>query len=71
VTKRFELSADMVRARASLHTDQTARKVRKATLKLCSRGLQLKNNCTAWIEADQVKCILADIDADRGDCGWR
>jgi len=29
--------------------------------------------CTAsaLIEAHQVECVLADIDADCGDCGWR
>jgi hypothetical protein len=26
---------------------------------------------TALIEAHQVECVLADIDADCGDCGWR
>jgi hypothetical protein len=35
------------------------------------RTLQLQNNCTAWIEAFQVECVLADIDADCGDFGWR
>jgi hypothetical protein len=61
----------MVRARTGLHADQTAGQIRKTPLKLLPRTLQLQNNCAALIEGQQVKRVLADIDADCGDCGWR
>ena len=28
-----------------------------------------QHNCTAPIEANDVECVLANIDADYGDCG--
>jgi hypothetical protein len=30
----------------------------------------LPNNRPALIEADEMKAILAEIDADRADCSW-
>jgi len=61
----------MVRARTGLHADQAAGQIDKTPLKLLPRSLQLQNNCTALIEAYQVKRVLANIDADCGNCGWR
>jgi hypothetical protein len=35
-----------------------------------TRPLLTQHNCTALIEANNVKRVLADIDADYGDCGF-
>jgi hypothetical protein len=71
MAKGCELSADVVRARADLHADQTAWEIGKTPLKLLPRTLQLENNCSALIEAQQMKGVLANIDADCSDRGRR
>src|SRR5262249_45212569 len=58
-------------SRTGLHADQTAGQIGKTPLKLLPRTLQLQNNCTALIEPHQVERVLADIDADCGDCRRR
>ena len=65
--KRDQLPAQMVRASAGLHADQAGRKIRKAVLKLTARELRLEDDGAAFIEADQVENVLADIDADDGN----
>jgi hypothetical protein len=57
MAKGCELSADVVCARADLHADQTAWEIGKTPLKLLPRTLQLQNNCTALIEAHQMKSM--------------
>src|SRR5215472_3819903 len=71
VTKGFEPAADMVCAGTGLHPDQAARNVGQAPIELPSRSLQLQHDVAALIEADQMENGLADIDANRGDGGWR
>ncbi len=46
---------------------RASRNVRQATLKLLARGLQLQNNYSASIEANQVERVLTNIDTDRCD----
>jgi hypothetical protein len=70
VSKRGELTGDVMRSRTRFHADQAARNVGKPALKLSARAFQLPNNCPALIEADEMKAILAEIDADRADCSW-
>ena len=67
VPKRDQLPAHMVRASAGLHADQAGRKISKAVLKLTARELRLEDDSAAFIEADQVENVLADIDADDGN----
>ena len=65
--KRDQLPAHVVRASAGLHADQAGRKISKAVLKLTARELRLEDDGAAFIEADQVENVLADIDADDGN----
>jgi hypothetical protein len=57
----------MMGANAGLHPDKAARQIGKAVLKLAARKLCLQDDGAALVEADQVKDILADIDADDGN----
>ena len=41
----------------------------KPALKLSARALQLQNDRSALIEADEMETILAEVDADRADGG--
>jgi hypothetical protein len=52
-----------MRANASLHADQTRREVCEPRFDLPARPLLPQHDCAALIEADNVKRILADIDA--------
>ena len=58
----------MMRADAGLHADQARRHVGKAGLHLAARPLLTQHNGTALIVAHDVERVLADIDADHGDC---
>jgi len=74
MAKRHQPAAQMVRANAGLNADQAGRQISKAVLKLAARNLVLQDDGAALVEADQVKDILADIDADNGNRGhwvWR
>jgi hypothetical protein len=70
VSKRGELTGDVMRSRTRFHADQTARNVGEPALKLSARAFELPNNRPALIEADKVEAILTEIDADRADGGW-
>ena len=48
---------------------KAAMHVGKARFHLATRPLLPQHNCTAPIEANDVECVLANIDADYGDCG--
>ena len=58
-----------MRADAGLHADQARRHVGKACLNLPTRPFLTQNNCNPLIMANDVERVLADIDADYGDCG--
>jgi hypothetical protein len=64
MTEGLELLANMGRAGTGFHADQTARNVGEAPLELAPRY-----NRSMPIETDQMECVLADINADRGDGG--
>jgi len=57
-----------MRADAGLHADQARRQVGEPCLHLAARPLLPQHDCTALIVADEVERVLADIDADHGDC---
>jgi hypothetical protein len=65
----LQLTAEMMRANAGFHADQARWHVGKARFHLATRPLLPLHNCTAPIEANDVECVLANIDADYGDCG--
>jgi hypothetical protein len=69
MSKRCELSADIMSPRTGFHTEQAAWNVGEPALELSARALQLQNDCPALIEADKMEAILAKIDADRADGG--
>src|SRR5208337_468816 len=69
MAKRDQPAAQMMRANAGLHADQAGRQISEAVLKLAARKLGPQDDDAALVEANQVKDILADIDADDGNLG--
>jgi hypothetical protein len=59
----------MMRANARLHADQTRRHIREPRFHLTSRPLLPQHDRAALVEADDVKRVLADIDAHRAKGG--
>jgi hypothetical protein len=70
VSKRCELTGDVMRSRTRFHADQAARNVDEPALKLSARAFELPNDRSALIEPDKMEAILTEIDADRADGGW-
>jgi len=68
VAKAVELATEMMRADAGLHADQTGRHVGKTGLHLAARPFLAQHNGTTLIVAYDVERVLADIDANHGDC---
>src|ERR1700751_4909213 len=58
----------MMRADAGLHADQARRQVGKSPLDLATRPFLPKHDRTTKIVSHDVERILANIDADHGDC---
>jgi hypothetical protein len=58
----------MVSADAGLHADQARRQVGKAGLDLATRPFLAQYDGTLLIVAYNVERVLADIDANHGDC---
>jgi hypothetical protein len=58
----------MMCADAGLHADQARRQVGKSGLHLAARPLLAQHNGTTLIVAYDVERVLADIDANHGDC---
>src|SRR5678809_316011 len=58
----------MMRANTGLHADQARRHVGKASLYLATGPLLTQHNGTTLIVAYDVERVLADIDANYGDC---
>jgi hypothetical protein len=57
----------MMRANRGLHADQARRHVGEPSLGLAARPFLPQDNGPALIQTDNVKRVLADIDANRGD----
>jgi hypothetical protein len=68
MTKRPELPAQMMGTDTRFHADQAGWHIGKACLNLATRPLLAQHNCAAPIKADYMERVLADIDADYGDC---
>src|SRR5262249_50872779 len=58
----------MMRADTGLHPDQARRQVGKSRLDLATRPFLPEYDRTTPIVPYDVKRVLADIDADHGDC---
>ena len=58
----------MMSADAGLHADQARRHVGKACLYLATRPLLAQHDRATIIVAYDVERVLADIDANHGDC---
>jgi hypothetical protein len=69
VTVGLQFSAQMMRANARLNVDQTPRYIREPPFHLASRPLLPQHDRAALVEADDVKRVLANIDAHRGKGG--
>src|SRR5262245_11142969 len=69
--ERVEFPAQMMRTNASLHTDQARRQVGEPRCYLTARPLLAKCDRTTPVEANHVEGVLADINADYGDCDPR
>ena len=69
VAKGFKLPTKVVRSDAGLHADQTRRHVGKPCLYLATRPFLMQHNRAAFILPYDMERVLADIDANHGDCG--
>ena len=58
----------MMRTDAGFHADQARWHIGKPCFYLATRPLLTQHDRTALIEANDVERVLADIDADYGDC---
>jgi hypothetical protein len=63
----------MVRADTSFHPDQTRWHIGKPNIDLPPRPLLAQHDRSSLIETNDVERVLADIDADYGNCNlcWR
>jgi hypothetical protein len=67
VTVLLQLAAQVVSANAGFHADKARWRVGKPCFKLPPGPLLAQHDRAAFIETDEVKRVLADIDADRGN----
>jgi hypothetical protein len=67
VTLRVQSAAQVMRANAGLHSDQTRRHVREPCFNLATRPPLPQHDRATPVEADDMKRILADVDAHRGN----
>src|SRR5215467_11080256 len=58
-------------ADTGLHANQAGREVGKPGFELAARELLAQNDGAALVEADEVECVLADVDAEDGDGVFR
>ena len=69
MTKRPELTTEMMRPDTGLHTNQTGGHIGKPGLNLAARPLLPQNNLSAAVLTNNVEQVLTDIDADNGNPG--
>src|SRR5215472_11152022 len=67
----MRVPAEMMRAHAGLHADQAWRQVGKSRFDLATRPFLPEHDRTTPIVPYNVERVLADIDADHGDCAGR
>src|SRR5215467_5674150 len=58
-------------ADTGLHANQAGREVGKPGFELAARELLAQNDGAALVEADEMECVLADVDAEDGDGVFR
>src|SRR5262249_17306213 len=68
VAKRLQFATEMMGTDAGLHADQAGRQVGEPRFHLAARPLLPQHDCAALVVAHDVERVLADIDADHGDC---
>src|SRR6516165_12585953 len=65
-----------MRPDARLHADQARWNIGEPRIDLAARQLMTQNDRAFVVETDDMECVLADVDADRGDdasagsCAW-
>ena len=69
VTKQLEPAAEVMRANAGFHADETRRHVGEPCFHLAARPLLPQHDCAPGIEAHDVERVFADINANDSDCG--
>jgi hypothetical protein len=67
VPELLSLAPNVMRARAGLQADKAGRQIDKPAYKLVARYLDAHGDGATLIESDEVKFVLADIEADRRD----
>src|SRR5262245_19367998 len=68
VAEQLQLAAEMMRAVAGLHADKARQQISEPCFHLSARPFLSQHDRTAPIMAHDVERVLADIDADHGDC---
>jgi hypothetical protein len=58
----------VVRAAAGIHSHRTGRQIRQRPNQLRAGTLSPNDNPAARIKANEVKAVLADVNADRATC---
>jgi len=67
MAESLELAADVMRAGAGFHADQTGWNIGQAVGELSPGELDPQHDSAALILADEMEAVLAQIDADGGD----
>ena len=67
VALHLQSAAQVMGANAGLHPDQARRHVRKSCLDLAARPPLPQHDRATLVEADDMKRVLADVDAHRGN----
>ena len=68
VARGIKLATEVVRSDAGLHADKTRRHVGQARFNLATRPLLPQHNRATLVVPYDVERVLADIDANHGDC---
>ena len=63
----FELTTKVMGPCASFHADQASRNIGKRTFELMSRPLLPQYNRAETVESNDMKAVLAQVDADGGN----
>src|SRR5215469_5238732 len=69
MTKRLELSAQVMRTNTGFHANQARRHIGEPCFDLTSRPLLTQHNRASAIESDDVERVLSNVDSDYGDDG--
>src|SRR5262249_62076363 len=67
VTECLNLACDVMRARAGFEADEAGWQIDEPAYELAARYLDAQGDGAALVEADEVECVLADVEADGGD----